>query len=292
MFSTFYSAVIYDPLYNSLIFLINTVPYADVGIAVVLLTIAVKLVLLPLAHIAIRSQIGMNSIKPQIEAIRDKYKKDKQEQARQTMSLYKEKNINPFAMLVPLIIQIPIIFGLYWVFFRGGLPEVNADLLYSFVSVPEMVNMQFLGLIDMGGKSIIFGLLAGISQYIYTKLSFPKLETKSKEQSFKNDLARSMHIQMRYVLPVVVGVISYTISAAIALYWTTSNIFSIGQEIFVRRRLLKEADDSDVSQGIMSTDQEKIASADVTQETTDVEEAVKEEKSAQHITQNKDLKSI
>lgn len=244
MFSTLFSAVVYNPLYNSLIFLIDHVPYADVGIAVILLTIGVKLILLPLAHIAIRSQITMNAIKPELEVIREKYKKDKQEQARQTMSLYKEKNINPFAMIVPLLIQIPIIFGLYWVFFRGGLPEVNTELLYSFISAPNIVNMQFIGSVDMGGKSIVIALLAGITQYVHTKLSFPKPAAKSKEQSFKNDLARSMHIQMRYVLPVIVGVISYTISAAIALYWTTSNLFAIGQEIFVRRRMLKHAEEN------------------------------------------------
>jgi YidC/Oxa1 family membrane protein insertase len=187
----------------------------------------------------------MNAIKPQIEAIRDKYKKDKQEQAKQTMALYKEKKINPLAMIVPLIIQIPIIFGLYWVFFRGGLPEVNIELLYSFIPIPDIVNMKFIGFVDMGGKSIVLALLAGISQFIHTRISFPKLETKSGEQSFKNDLARSMQIQMRYVLPIIVGVISYTISAAVALYWTTSNIFAILQEIFIRRRLLKNAEENE-----------------------------------------------
>ncbi|NQV93048.1 membrane protein insertase YidC [Candidatus Kaiserbacteria bacterium] len=246
MFSTFFSSAIYNPLYNSLIFLINHVPYADVGIAVVILTVAVKLVLLPLAHTAIRSQIMMNAIKPELEAIREKYKKDKQEQAKQTMALYKEKEINPFAMIIPLLIQIPIVFGLYWVTLRGGLPEVKIDLLYSFIPIPETVNMQFIGLIDIAGKSIVLALLAGITQFIHTKLSFPKLETKNNEQSFKNDLARSMHIQMRYVLPIIVGVISYTISAAVALYWATSNIFAIGQEIFVRRRLIKNAEIDEV----------------------------------------------
>lgn len=245
MFSDLFSVAIYDPLYNSLIFLIEHVPYADVGIAVVILTVVVKLILLPLAHTAIRSQIMMNAIKPELDAIREKHKKDKQEQAKQTMVLYKEKKINPFAMIIPLLIQIPIIFGLYWVMLRGGLPEVNVDLLYSFIPVPDLVNMHFIGFVDMAGKSIVLASLAGITQFIHTKLSFPKLEAKNNEPSFKNDLARSMHIQMRYVLPIIVGVISYTISAAVALYWTTSNIFAIGQEIFVRRRLVKNAEISD-----------------------------------------------
>ncbi len=242
MFTSFFSTFIFDPLYNSLIFFINHVPFADMGIAVILLTILVKLILLPLAHTAIRSQILINAIKGDLDELREKYKDDKQEQARQTMALYKEKGINPFSMILPLLIQIPIIFGLYWVFFKGGLPEVNTDILYSFIQVPQIVNMEFIGLIDMGGKSIVLALIAGISQFIYTKLSFPTFDTSKKEQSFKNDLAKSMQIQMRYVLPVIVGVIAYTISAAIALYWATSNIFAIGQELFVRRRLVQKSE--------------------------------------------------
>ncbi len=251
MISSLFSSFVYNPLYNGLIFFVGNVPYADVGIAVILLTIIVKVVLLPLAHIAIRSQIVMNAIKPELEAIRAKYKDNKQEQAKQTMSLYKDKKINPFAMIIPLFIQIPIIFGLYWVFFKGGLPNVNTDILYSFITIPDVINMQFIGLVDVGGKSLVMAILAGITQYIHTKISFPKLDTKNKEKSFKNDLAKSMHIQMRYVLPIIVGVISYTISAAIALYWTTSNIFAILQEVFIRKRMLREADSS---RGITSKD--------------------------------------
>ena len=249
MFSAFFSSFIYNPLYNSLVFLINHAPYADVGIAIILLTCAVKLVLLPLAHTAVRSQIMMNAIKGDLDAIREKYKNDKQKQAQHTMALYKEKNINPFAMILPLLIQIPIIFGLYWVFFRGGLPNINTDLLYGFIPLPESVNMQFIGLIDMGGKSVALALFAGITQYIQAKLAFPKLEARAEQSSFKDDLARSMHLQMRYVLPIIVGVIAYTISAAVALYWTTSNIFAIGQEIFVRRKLLKRAENNHTHHG-------------------------------------------
>ncbi|MCW9054933.1 MAG: YidC/Oxa1 family membrane protein insertase [Candidatus Pacebacteria bacterium] len=240
MFSAFFHNFVYAPLYNGLVFFIDIVPYADVGIAVILLTITVKLILLPVAQSGIRSQILMNSIKPDLEDIREKYKEDKQEQARKTMDLYKEKKINPFSIILPLIVQIPVIFGLYWVFFRGGLPNIKTELLYSFVDIPIVVNMHFLGFIDVAGKSILFALLAGVTQYIYTKLSFPKPQENNGEPSFKNDLAKSMHLQMRYVMPIVVGVIAYSISAAVAIYWSTSNLFMIGQEIFVRRRMMEK----------------------------------------------------
>ena len=244
MFSAFFSNVIYNPLYNSLIFFINHVPFADVGIAVVILTLLVKLVLFPLAHTAIKSQARINSVKGDLDSIKEKYKKDKQEQARKTMALYKEKGINPFSSLLPLLVQFPIIIGLYWVFFKGGLPEINIDILYSFISIPSEINMNFLGLIDMSGKSIVLALIAGVTQFFQAKLAFPKMVEKSNTPSFKNDLARSFHIQMRFVFPVVVAGISYSISSAIALYWLTSNLFAIGQEVFVKKKITVDTSES------------------------------------------------
>lgn len=235
-----FNTIVFTPLYNGLVFFIDHVPFADVGIAVVLLTLLVKFILLPLAHKAIRTQALMRTIGPEITAIREKNKDNREAQARQTMALYKEKGVNPFSGFILILIQLPIIFGLYWVFFKGGLPVINIDILYSFITPPRTVNMEFLGLIDMAGKSLILALLAGITQFFHARLSLPALQARGEKQSFKDDLARSFHIQMRYVLPVIVAVIAYTISSAVALYWLTSNIFAIGQEIFVRRKILKE----------------------------------------------------
>jgi|TARA_Y100000310_G_scaffold122869_2_gene121611 YidC/Oxa1 family membrane protein insertase len=235
-----FNTLIFDPLYNGLIFLVSVVPFADVGIAVILLTILVRIILFPLSLKATRTQMLVRGLEPELTKIKEKYKKDKQEQAKQTMALYKEKKINPFSSFLFIFIQIPIILGLYWVFFRGGLPEVNVDILYSFISTPELINMEFLGLVDVSERNIILALLAGITQFFQAKLSLPPLKKRSQNPSLKDDLARSFHMQMRYILPIIVVVIAYTISAAIAIYWTTSNLFSIGQEIFVRHQMKKE----------------------------------------------------
>jgi YidC/Oxa1 family membrane protein insertase len=236
-----FDVAIFTPLYNGLIFFIEHVPFADVGVAVVLLTLLVKFILLPLAHKAIRAQALMRTLEADIARIKETYKDNREAQARKTMELYKEKGINPFSGFLLILIQLPIIFGLYWVFFKGGLPMVNVDILYSFIQPPQTVNMEFLGLIDMSGKSILLALLAGLTQFFHARISLPDLQTRSEKSSFKDDLARSFHIQMRYVLPVIVAVIAYTISSAIALYWVTSNVFAIGQEIFVRKRILTES---------------------------------------------------
>ena len=212
-------------------------PYADVGLAVIALTILVKILLFPLAHKVAHMQVRMKELAPKMEEIKEEYKDDKQEQTLKIMALYKEYKVQPFFSILVIFIQLPIILGLYWVFFRGGLPVIQLDLLYSFISEPELVNMNFLGIVDMGGRSIVLALLAGITQYIHSHYALPKPKPRSDNPTIKEDLARSFHLQMKYVMPVIIVGISYTISAAIALYWLTSNLFAIGQELLVRREM-------------------------------------------------------
>ena len=97
--------------------------------------------------------------------------------------------------------------------------------------------MSFLGF-DLAHKSVIFAAIAAISQYFQIKLSVPPIAPSEKgtKPSFKDDFARSFNVQMRYMLPVIVFGIGYSISAAIALYWTTSNLFSIAHELYVKRK--------------------------------------------------------
>jgi len=210
-----------------------------VGVAIILLTVIVRGVLLPLSHKSVVSQAKMRSLAPHLEKIKEKHKDDKQEQARKTMALYKEHGINPFSGCLLVLVQLPIIFALYFVFFKG-LPNLNAEHLYSFVSLPETVSMMFLGVM-LSKKSIIFALFAAVTQYYQIKLSIPAMAPAEKDAkpSFKDDFARSFNVQMRYMLPVIVFGISYSISAAVALYWTTSNLFSVAHELYVKRKAEK-----------------------------------------------------
>lgn len=241
MFSWIYHNIIYQPLYNGLIFLMDVIPWADAGIAIIIFTVIVKLILFPLSKKAVTTQLKMKKVEPELAEIRKKYKEDKTEQARKTMELYRANKINPFMSILLILIQLPIIFGLYRIFLVG-LPQVDGSLLYSFVKIPEMININFLGLIDISGKSFILALLAGISTYIQIKLSVPmqnKPQDPSKEltreEKFRADFAKSMNTQMKFMLPALAFVVSWTISGAIALYWITSNLFTIGQELVIRR---------------------------------------------------------
>lgn len=232
----FFSTFLTQPLYNTLALILSIIPGANVGVAIIILTVLVRGALLPLSHKSVVSQAKMRDLAPHIEKLKEKHKDDKQEQARKTMELYKEHGINPLSGCLLVLVQLPIIFALYFVF-STILPKLSAEHLYSFVHLPATINMMFFG-IALSQKSAILAFFAAVSQYYQIKLSVPVVAAAEKDAkpSFKDDFARSMNVQMRYMLPVIVFGISYSISAAIALYWTTSNLFSVAHELYVKRK--------------------------------------------------------
>ncbi len=236
MESGFFFTVFYQPVYNGLVFLIDVVPGGNLGVSIILLTVGVRFLLLPLSHKATVSQSKLRLLAPHLDTIKENFKDDKQLQAQKTLELYREHGINPFSGCFLLLLQLPIIFALYWVFFKG-LPDIDPEILYSFVGFPEAVGIMFLG-ITLTAKSFVLALLAAITQYFQIKLSLPpvKAPAQGAKQTFKDDFARSFNMQMRYILPVVVFIVSYSISAAIALYWATSNLFSIIHELYVKKK--------------------------------------------------------
>ncbi len=240
MISSIFHAAIYDPLYNGLVFLVDVMPGHDMGLAVIALTIVVRIILIPLSRRAVQAQLAMKKIAPEVEKLKAQYKDKRDEQNKAIFALYKSAGIHPFASFGLVLIQFPILIGLYWVFYKSGFPQVDRSLLYSFVHPPAMINMHFLGLIDMSSKNVILAALAAITQFIYTRLSMGPREKKPEstpvEASLSGDMAKSFDLQARYVLPVIIGVIGYTIPSAAPLYWATSNTFMIFQEYLAGRR--------------------------------------------------------
>ncbi len=240
MFSYIWHTFFFDPIYNALVFFIDVMPGGDVGLAIIATVVVVKLVLLPISIKAVQTQKAMRDIDPKLRAIKEQYKDNREEQAKAMMSIYKEAKINPFASIFVLFLQIPIVIALYYSVYSGGgvpLPNINIELLYSFIKAPVELTMNFLGIVDITGRSIVLAALAGITQYIQVKLVMPKPPERDPEAkpSMKDEVMRNMHVQMRFVMPVLVAVIAYTISAAIALYFLVSNIVTIAQEIYVRK---------------------------------------------------------
>jgi YidC/Oxa1 family membrane protein insertase len=239
MIANFFHVTVYNPLYNGLVFLVDIIPTHDVGLAVIALTVVARFVLFPLSKRAVETQMAMKKIAPEIEELKKKFKDDREKQSRAIFALYRERGIQPFAGILLVLLQLPILIGLYFVFAHGGLPSVDASILYSFVRVPDSVNMEFLGSINMAERSVLLAILATITQFVYTRLSMGPPSTKDPspvESSLSNDLAKSFDLQARYVLPLMVGAISFSIVSAAPLYWTASNVFMIIQEYLSGRR--------------------------------------------------------
>lgn len=230
---SFFKLTVYTPLYNFLIFIVSVFPWLDKGFVIILFTLIIRVILFPLSLKAVRTQIQMREITPEIEKVKEKYKENKQDQARAIMDLYKEKKVSPFSSLFLVLIQTPIVISVYYLFRNGFV--VDPNLLYSFVSAPEIVNTMFLGLIDISQKSIFLALAAAITSFFQVRLSMPPMP-QSKERTFKNELAKSMNVQMKYVFPIILFFISYALPGAVALYLATSNMFVIGQELYVRKK--------------------------------------------------------
>ena len=232
MLSNIWNTVLYDPLINALAFLVSIVPGGDVGLAIIILTILVKLILFPLSQKSIEGQAEINILAPELNKIKTSGA-SKEEQAKQTFELYKKHNVNPFSGCLLVLIQIPIIFALYYVFYKGI--NFQSDLLYSFIHVPEHVNMIFLGIIDLSKKSLTLAILAGISQYLQAYFMPKPIPTANSAGSFGETFSKSMQMQMKYVFPFIIAFIAYSISGAVALYWIASNLFMVGQQIYVQR---------------------------------------------------------
>jgi YidC/Oxa1 family membrane protein insertase len=233
MLTNIWNTFLYEPLLNALAFLVSVVPGGDVGLAVILLTLLVKIVLFPLSQRSIESQKKMNLLAPEIKKIKDSGA-SKEEQAKLTFELYKKHKTNPFSGCLLILIQIPIIFALYYVFLKGL--NFESGLLYSFVKAPENVNMLFLGVLDLTQKSLLLAVLAGISQFFQAYYMPKPAPSTGDGKSFQESFAKSMHVQMKYVFPFIVAFIAYSVSGAIALYWVTSNIFAVGQQIYSARK--------------------------------------------------------
>ncbi len=228
---TLWNIVIYQPIYNALIFIAQHITAQDVGLAVIVLTIIIRLVLFPLSKKSIVGQYKMRALEPKLQEIKNKGL-SKEEEAQATFALYKEEKINPFSGCLYLIIQLPILFALYFSFSHG---VVQPQHLYSFLSTDNLKN-TFLGLIDITKPFFPLALLAGITQAIQAFLApQPTPPGRSGDTNMQAQFAQSLAVQTKYVLPILIIFIASRLASAVSLYWTVANLFSILQELYLRK---------------------------------------------------------
>lgn len=227
---TAFNVVLYQPLLNILVLFYLYIPGHDFGVAVIALTILIKLIFYPLGSKAIKSQRALSALQPKMKEIQEKYKDNKEQQTKEMMALYKREKINPFSGCLPILIQLPVLLALYRVFWYGLNPE-KMTLLYSFVPLPGTINPSFLGLINLAEPNIILAVMAGILQFIQIKTSMPP-----KKINKKSNVSDHMQKQMQFFMPVFMVIILFRLPSAIGLYWVTTTIFTIIQQYCILKK--------------------------------------------------------
>ncbi len=207
-----------------IVFLYSNV-VANYGIAIILLTIIVRLLLVPLSITQTRSMVKMQKIQPELKELQKKYKDDKQRLQQETMDFYKKHNVNPLSGCLPLILQLPVFFALFQALRNPseivtnvlGKFEINGVLNHNY-------NFLWMNLNERDPYYILVILMVG------TMFLSMKMTTTDPKQS-----------KIMYIMPVVFGFISFTFPSGILVYWVTTNIWSIGQQWIVSKIITKRS---------------------------------------------------
>ncbi len=229
-----FTIIFYQPILNLLIFLYNTVSFHDLGIAIILLTILIKLILWPLGRQSIKSQKALQDLQPKIEELKKKYADNKAELSRATMDMYKENKVNPFSSCLPLLIQLPFLFAVYQVF-RDGLGN-KLDLVYSFIYKPEVINSVSFGFLDLNKPNIYLAVLAGLAQFWQAKMMITKAPAVKTPGSKDESMAAIMNKQMLYFMPAITIFIGASLPGGLTLYWFVITVLTALQQLLVFKR--------------------------------------------------------
>lgn len=232
-----YTELLFRPLFNLLVAITDVLPGHQVGLAIIGVTLVVRLVLLPFtwqqARGARRNQTKMAAVQQEIKKLQKKHKDDKAQLAQATMEVYRREGVNPVSGCLPLLVQLPILIALYRVFLVGLGPDTYA-FLYSFVPVPVDINLHFLGLV-LTEPSLLLGVVAGVGQFVMMRFFTPAPQTQPGASDETAAMMAKMQRNMMYFFPVMTVFIALRLPAALALYWVASTVFAIVQQYILRR---------------------------------------------------------
>ncbi len=219
------------PMMNVLVLLTNYLA-DNFGIAVIVLTVIVRLVTLPLTMKQLHATKAMQSLSPKIKQLQKTYEKDKQKLQEETMKLYREAGMNPLGCVLPMIIQFPIWIALYNSILKtlGATPEDLLGLsryLYGWTSVHQAIplNEQFLWLnLSAPDPIYILPVLVALSMWVQQKMTTTEGTDPSQAQ---------MNTMMLWMMPIMFGFLTLQFPAGLAVYWVAYNIIGIFMQYFV-----------------------------------------------------------
>jgi YidC/Oxa1 family membrane protein insertase len=228
-----FQTIFYQPIFNLIVFLYNSVPFNDLGLAIILLIIIIKLVFLPLSRKSIASRKALSDLQPKLDELKKKYADDKEALSRETMALYKNNKVNPFSSCLPLLIQFPFLIAIFRIF-RDNISD-HMDLLYPFVSQPQNINNISFGFIDLNAPNIYLAVLAGLAQFVQAKMMVTKQPEIKGEGSKDESMTAVMSKQMMYFTPIITIFIGIKLPGGLTFYWFMLTIFTILEQWLILR---------------------------------------------------------
>lgn len=240
-FTKLFRTFVTRPLYNALVFIASWVPGQNLGLAIILLTILIKLLLLIPNQHALEGQMKLQAVQPKMDELKKKYKDDPKRMQEETMKLWKEMKVNPLQSCLPMLLQLPILIGLFFVIRDGVSIAVSKHLLYSvYADLPaDFLHHYFLGLDLLFPNAWLFAPLLVILQFIQMKMMSKKKKPKEivATPTLQSKLQNlDQQTILTYTLPFLIGIFAFQFPAAVSLYWGTSTVFGIGQQWWVMRK--------------------------------------------------------
>ncbi len=250
----YFDAIILNPILNILllnykIFSSLGIPFA-LGFSIIGLTIVIRLILYPLTSAQLKAAKKMQDVNPHLARLKEKHKGDAKTLQQETMKLYKEFGINPAAGCLPILVQLPVIWGLYSVLNKvihlgaNTVSEVNKIAYLDAFKITKPWDVYFFGL-PLGQNPsqllstlpliLLVPIITGLLQYVQSRMMMAavskddkKLVQKTPEK--KDDFATAFQTQSMYIFPIMIGFLSYTFPIGLSLYWNTFTIFGIIQQ--------------------------------------------------------------
>lgn len=235
MIGYLFNLICYHPILNLLVLTYNFIPTQDIGLVIIILTLIFKLVLYPFSQKTIEAQKKLKELQPKIDALKEKYKDQKEKQALEMMNIYKEHKINPLSSCLPLLIQLPFLIAIYQVF-NTGLTNGDLSGLYPFVANPGHINTLAFGFIDLSKPQWILAVLAGAAQFWQAKMMLAKRPEVKGKSAQDEDMAAIMSKQMLYMMPIMTVVIGISLPSGLVFYWLLLTIFTGLQQLVVMRK--------------------------------------------------------
>lgn len=252
-----FNLIFFGPIVNLLVLIYQGLTALHfpgaLGFSIMFLTIFIRVLVWPFMASQLKATSKMAELKPHLDVLKEKHKKDKQALAQAQMALYKEHGVNPAAGCLPALIQIPVFIALYQSIINilpgggGNISHINSLLYFPQLKLPQALDPYFLGL-DLGVKPSQFGshgilllvipILTAALTFIQSKMAIPKpikvypsdSPKEVKEKESVEDSMGQVQSQMMYMMPIMIGYFAFNFPIGLAIYWNTYTILGIIQQ--------------------------------------------------------------